>query len=97
MKKPFLHALGAAAYIVFIVTAMQATSSFMPQEDNLLMPITMNGLFVLSAAVMGYLFLSEPLKLFLENQKQQAVTFFAKTVGIFAIFVVVFAILILLV
>jgi len=59
--------------------------------------MTMLSLFVLSAAIMGYLFLSEPLQLFLENKKQEAVTFFAKTVGIFACFVAVFTILLFLV
>lgn len=61
------------------------------------MPMTMLGVFVLSAAVMGFLFLSEPLRLFLENQKQEAFIFFAKTVGVFACFVLVFAILVFLV
>ena len=97
MKKPFLFALVAAVYIVFIVLAIQATGYLVPKEDNILMPMTMLGLFVLSAAVMGFLFLSEPLKLFLENRKQEAATFFLKTVGVFACFVVIFAVLILLV
>lgn len=56
----------------------------------------MLSLFVLSAAVMGYLFLSEPLYLLLENRKREAIVFFAKVVGIFACFVVVFTILLFL-
>ncbi|MEK7227776.1 MAG: hypothetical protein AAB681_00270 [Patescibacteria group bacterium] len=97
MKKPFLYALVAAVYIIFIVLVMQTASSFLPPKDNLLMPITMLGLFVLSAAVMGFLFLSEPLRLFLENQKQEAFIFFTKTIGVFACFVVIFAILVFLI
>ena len=96
IKKPFLHALGAIAYIVTLVTIMFSAESFVPKEDNIAMPIAMLGLFVLSVAIMGYLFLSEPLKLFLEGQKSEAVNFFMKTVGIFACFVAVFAILIFL-
>lgn len=95
-KKPFLHAFGAIAYIVVLVTIMFSAESFVPKEDNIAMPIAMLGLFVLSVAIMGYLFLSEPLKLFLEGQKSEAVNFFMKTVGIFACFVLVFAILIFL-
>jgi hypothetical protein len=49
-----------------------------------------------SAAIMGYLFLSEPLYLLMENRKQEAIIFFAKTVGIFACFVAIFAILLFL-
>jgi len=95
-KKPFLFALVAAVYIVFIVLSMNTFSTFLP-EDNLVMPIAGLSLFVLSAAVMGFLFLSEPLRLFLENQKREAVAFFAKTVGFFACFVALFVILIFLI
>ena len=55
--------------------------------------MTMLSLFVLSAAVMGFLFLSEPLKLLIESRKQEALVFFAKVVGFFACFVAIFAIL----
>ncbi|OGJ08698.1 hypothetical protein A3I95_01110 [Candidatus Nomurabacteria bacterium RIFCSPLOWO2_02_FULL_44_12] len=98
MKKPFLHALGAVLYIVFIVLVAQGVGTLLKnQNDTIIIPMTMLSLFVLSAAIMGYLFLSEPLQLFLENKKQEAVTFFAKTVGIFACFVAVFTILLFLV
>jgi hypothetical protein len=96
IKKPFLHAFGAIAYIVTLVAVMFSAEAFVPKEDNIAMPIAMLGLFVLSVAIMGFLFLSEPLKLFLEGQKTEAVNFFMKTVGIFACFVVVSAILIFL-
>jgi hypothetical protein len=62
------------------------------QNGTILIPMTMLSLFVLSAAVMGFLFLSEPLYLLMENRKQEAILFFGKTVGIFACFVAVFAI-----
>lgn len=94
MKKQFLHALGAALYIVLIVSVMFSLSSFVPKEDNIFMPITMLSLFVLSVAVMGFLFLSEPIRLYIEGQKKEAISFFSKTVGFFACFVVVFIILV---
>lgn len=89
MKKPFLYALVAAVYIVFLVLAVNTLSPFVPAEDNLAMPIAGLSLFVFSAAWMGFLFLSEPLRLFLENQKREAVTFFLKIVGFFACFLIV--------
>lgn len=94
MKKSFLHALGAALYIVLIVSVMFSFSSFMPKEDNIFMPITMLSLFVLSTAVMGFLFLSEPIRLYIEGQKKEAISFFTKTIGFFACFVVLFLILV---
>ena len=97
MKKPFLYALGAAGYISILVLTMSVLGKFVPAQDNIIMPIAGLSLFVLSAAIMGFLFLSEPLRLFLENQKREAFVFFGKTVGIFACFVILFGILMFLV
>ena len=94
MKKPFLHALAAALYIVVIVLVIQLFGSALrDQKDTIIIPMTMLSLFVLSASIMGFLFLSEPLQLLMENRKQEAIAFFAKVVGIFACFVAIFVIL----
>jgi membrane protease YdiL (CAAX protease family) len=91
MKKPFLHALGAAVYIVGIVLLTQAVGAVLKQgHDTIIIPMTMLSLFVLSAAVMGYLFLSEPVALLIANRKEEAILFFGKVVGFFACFLVVF-------
>lgn len=98
MKKPFYFAFGAAVYIIVIVLVISTVGSLLQdQEDTIIIPMTMLGLFVLSTAVMGYLFLSVPLELFMENRKQEAVAFFAKIMGIFACFVAVFVILLFVV
>ncbi|MFA5095053.1 MAG: hypothetical protein WC447_00080 [Candidatus Paceibacterota bacterium] len=98
MKKPFFYASGAALYIVIIVFVIQVVTSVLKdQNETVIIPMTMLSLFVLSAAVMGFLFLSEPLQLLIENRKQEAITFFAKVVGIFACFVALFAILLFLI
>jgi membrane protease YdiL (CAAX protease family) len=96
MKKPFLYALLAIVYIVDIVLGIQMTN-FFPQKETILIPMTMLGLFVLSALVMGFLFLSEPLKLFMENKKQEALVFFTRTIGFFACFVVIFIVILVLI
>ena len=94
MKKPFLRALGAAGYIAFIVLVINFTGTALEgQNETLVIPMTMLSLFVLSAAVMGFLFLSEPLYLLMDNKKQEALVFFGKTVGFFACFVALFAVL----
>jgi hypothetical protein len=92
VKKPFLYALVAALYIVVIVFIINAVTSILPTQ-TILIPMAMLGLFVLSAAIMGFLFLYEPLHLYMENRKQEAVAFFAKVVGIFACFVILFVVL----
>lgn len=93
MKKPFLHALGAAGYIAFIGIGLHLTSTIKNGNDSILVPMAMLGLFVLSAAVMGFLFLSEPLQLLIEGKKKEAIMWFAKVVGFFACFVAAYAIL----
>jgi hypothetical protein len=98
MKKPFLHALGAALYIALIVSIMQSTqsiTSMLPQK-SIFIPMTMLGLLVLSVAIMGFLFFSEPIYLYIENRKKEAINFFAKTVGFFSCFVILFVILLFL-
>jgi|SRR3989344_5018497 len=98
MKKPFLHALVAALYIVVIVFVVNFVTSLLQSEsETIIIPMIMLSLFVLSAAVMGFLFLSEPLYLLMENKKKEAITFFVKVVGIFACFVIVFTILVFLI
>src|SRR3989344_2802874 len=98
MKKPFLYALTATLYIVIIVLVINFGGSILKdQEETIIIPMAMLSLFVLSAAVMGFLFLSEPLYLLMENRKQEAIVFFAKVVGIFACFVAIFAILLFLI
>jgi len=95
MKKPFLYALGAALYIVIIVFVINSLTSILPGK-TIIIPMVLLGLFVLSALVMGFLFLYEPLQLYLENHKKEALSFFAKVVGIFACFVALFIILLFL-
>ncbi len=97
MKKPFLYASAAALYIVIIVSAMNSVieNNIIPQK-SIFIPMTMLGLFVLSALIMGFLFLYEPLCLFLEHRKKEAVSLFAKIVGFFACFIVLFLILLFL-
>ena len=84
-------ALGYIAGIILVINKTSGVAANTP--DTLLAPVTMLSLFVLSAAIMGILFVYEPLRLFLENQKPQALSFLLKTVGTFACFVVILAIL----
>ena len=98
MKKPFLHALAAALYIVAIVLiAERVGNALKNQPDTIVIPMTMLSLFVLSAAIMGYLFLSEPLQLLIEGKKREAIAFFAKIVGFFACFVLIYTIILFII
>jgi len=93
---PFLNAFLAALYIVLIVFTIDTlTASVIPQK-TILIPMVILSLFVLSAAIMGFLFVYKPLQLHFDNRRQEALSFFAKTVGTFACFAAVFIALFLL-
>lgn len=93
MKKPFTYASLAALYIICIIFGVSNSASFTGQNESILIPMAMLSLFVLSAAVMGFLFVSEPLTLYIDNKKKEAVSFFLHTVGFFACFVALFGII----
>jgi len=96
MKKPFLHALAAVTYIVVIVSIMSSTSSMEPSGKSVfIVPIVMLSLLVLSVAFMGFVFFYEPFRLYMENQKKEAVSFFLKTIGFFAGFLIIFSLILL--
>lgn len=90
IKNPYLNAFMALGYIGALILIMNKTSAIaVHTPDTLLAPVTVLCLLVLSVAIMGILFIYEPARLFLENQKQQALSFLLKTVGTFACFVAV--------
>ena len=89
---PFAYATFAALYIVIVVNVMNFMMSITKEGsgDGILVPMAVLSLFVLSAAVMGYLFVFEPVRLYLEGKKSDGISFFLKTVGTFACFVAFF-------
>ena len=54
------------------------------KPDTFFAPIVFLSLLTLSVAVMAFLFFYQPLMLFIEGKKKEAVSLFVKTVGIFA-------------
>ncbi len=82
---PLRNALLAIGYIVFVVLLL---STFVdnPVEHRapLLVPITMLSLLTLSVAVMGYLFVYQPLCMYIDGEKKAGAKLFLQTVGIFA-------------
>jgi len=84
-KNPIINALSASAYIIIGVTVMTFVSQALRNKpDTFFAPIVFLSLLTLSVAVMAYLFFYQPVMLFIEGKKKDAVSFFVKTVGIFA-------------
>lgn len=84
-KNPIINALGASAYIIFIVSVMTfVTQPLKNKPDTFFAPVTVLFVLTLSVSVMAYLFFYQPLLLLIEGKKKEAVNLFIKTVGIFA-------------
>lgn len=84
-KNPYINALAAGAYIIFIVLLLSFGPAFVRDEpDTIFAPIAMLSLLVLSVAFMGYTFFLQPILMFLEGQKREAVELVTKTIVTFA-------------
>jgi hypothetical protein len=83
MKNSYLRALLASLYIVVVALIMNAASR-RDGPETIVVPIAVLSLFTLSAAVMGYLFLVEPVQLYLSGERKEAVRSFSQTVAAFA-------------
>lgn len=91
-KNPYLNSVYAEAYIV-IVTSIIHSIGEPDTPDTFFDPIAALSLLVLSAAVMGYLFVGVPLQLYLDGEKKQSVAFFMRTVlGFAALTVIAFTV-----
>jgi hypothetical protein len=85
---PFINALAAGIYILLIVGIIYTLQS--PNTpDTILAPLFLLSLFTLSAAVMAFLFFYQPFKLYFDDQRKEALMYFSKTVGYFALVVLI--------
>src|SRR6185437_5489428 len=93
-KNPFINAVAATLYITAVATIPFFGKSLFGSGNSFLIPIAMISLFTLSAAVMGFLFLYQPLLLLLDGHKKKAVNLFLQTVATFAgITIIIFILL----
>ena len=84
-KNPLLNALAAWGYIALVVMVPYYGSDLVGDGESILIPIGMLSLFVLSAAVMGTIFFYHPAQMYLDGQKQEALSLFLKTLLTFAL------------
>ena len=85
-KNPYLNAVLAVLYIVFVVLLVTYGPTFVREKpDTILAPIVMLSLLVLSVAFMAYAFFFQPILMYFEGQKKEAVALFTKTLVTFAV------------
>ena len=85
-RNPYTNALLAGLYIVFVVLLITYGPAYVRDKpDTILAPMAMLSLLVFSVTLMGYLFFLQPVQMFLEGQKVEAVELFTKTLAAFAV------------
>jgi multisubunit Na+/H+ antiporter MnhC subunit len=85
-RNPYLNALFAAVYIVFIVLLITYGPTYVREKpDTILAPMAVLSLLVCSVAFMGYAFFFQPVVMYMEGQKREAVELFTKTLISFAV------------
>lgn len=86
-RNPIINALSASIYIILVVSVMTfVTQPLRNKPDTFFAPITVLFVLTLSVTIMAFLFFYQPLMLFIEGKKKEAVKLFINTVGIFAVF-----------
>src|SRR5690242_17804902 len=84
-KNPIINALCALAYITLVGGVMNyLTHTHSNKPDTMFAPIAALSLLTLSAALMGYFFLFQPVQLYLDGKKKEATTLFVRTILVFA-------------
>ena len=81
---PFLNAFLVSLYVVAVASFMYYAPKTVGEIDGVIVPIVVLSLFVLSVAMMGYLFLSKPAQLYMDGNRGEAVRLFLNTVFAFA-------------
>ncbi len=84
-KNPLVNAFAATVYIILIVSVMNWGMKMVLHPNTFIAPLAMVSLFTLSAAVMGYFFCFEPIQLYLDGKKKQAISLFGQTVAVFGV------------
>jgi hypothetical protein len=84
-KDYFLNALAATAYITLVASVLFYGTQMIPSSvDGIIVPIAFLSLFVLSAALMVYFFLYQPVRLLFEHKPAEATRLFLMTILAFA-------------
>jgi uncharacterized membrane protein len=88
-RNPFANALVASGYISLLVTLFFYLQRFSDNELGLMAPMLALSLLVLSAAIMGYLFVYQPALLIMEGKESEGTKLFLSTVFAFACITIV--------
>lgn len=93
----FLDALAVTIYVSLVSTIMRNGDKIFGREDNFMSPIAFLLLFICSALITSLLVFGQPLFLFLDGKKKEALRMLYSTTGwLFLALIIAFVILILI-
>jgi hypothetical protein len=81
---PFINAGAAFVYIILVAVVMFFGVAHTKGPDTIVVPIAILSLVSLSTAVMAYIFLYQPVQLYLDGKKKEATSLVTKTLLTFA-------------
>lgn len=83
---PLLNALGAVTYIGLVVSFLRFLEKYHHDTpDTIVDGMGALSLLVCSVAVMAFLFFYHPVLMLIDNRKQEALSYFLTTLGIFGL------------
>jgi len=83
-RNPFANAVLATTYIILVVLLMYYSRKTIGPSESILVPMAMLSLLVLSAATMSAIFFYQPVRMYIDGKKNEAIYLFFTTTGIFA-------------
>jgi len=87
IKSAAINSFGVLVYVALIATLMHFIEKILGDTpDTIFAPIAVLLLFVTSAAITGYLVVGQPIMLFLEGKKAEAVKQFAYNIAFMILF-----------
>ncbi len=89
--KSFMRAGGVFAYVSALVSIAFLTQGMSKNFPDILAPVFMLTIFIISASVTGYLVLGKPIELYLGGAKREAVKMLFATIAWLALFLIVVA------
>ena len=81
IKTSLRNSLGTAVYVAIVAVIIYNAESIFGTMKNIIGPIAFLLLFVTSAAITGFLVLGQPIMLYFDNQRHEAVKLFIYTVA----------------
>jgi hypothetical protein len=88
-RNPLINAISASIYISIVVSIMTYGEKIVPNAAGIIVPMAFLSLFVLSAALMGYIFFYKPMQMYFDGNKKEALSLFIKTVTFFALITII--------